>query len=62
MGAHGAEVRARIGIYRKAFETIAACEGMEIVMRGINIPKQKERYADPWHPDRVAIDFMAQRN
>jgi hypothetical protein len=54
------KVRARIGIYRKAFEAIAACEGIEIVMRGIRIPRQKERYADPWHPHRVAIDFMAQ--
>jgi hypothetical protein len=53
-------VRARIGIYMKAFEAIAACDGIEIVMRGIDIPKQKERYSDPWHPHRVAIDFMAQ--
>src|SRR5689334_3876788 len=53
-------IRARIGIYRKAFEAIAACEGIEIVMRGIHIPRQKERYLDPWHPHRVAIDFMAQ--
>ncbi|MDC8973995.1 DUF3800 domain-containing protein [Mycobacterium marinum] len=57
----GPKVRARIGIYRKAFEAIATCEGVEIVMRGVNIPNLKARYgANAWHPHRVAIDFVAQ--
>lgn len=55
------KIRARIGIYRKVYEAIAACEGIEIVFRGINIPRLKLRYRDnAWHPHRVAIDFMAQ--
>ncbi|MEN4396757.1 DUF3800 domain-containing protein [Mycolicibacterium senegalense] len=57
----GPKVRARIGIYRKAFEAIAACEGVEIAMRGVHVPNHKGRYgANAWHPHRVAIDFMAQ--
>lgn len=57
----GPKVRARIGIYRKAFEAIAACDGLEIAMRGVNIANHKARYgANAYHPHRVAIDFLAQ--
>jgi hypothetical protein len=60
-GHMGPKVRARIGIYRKAFEAIAACDGVEIATRGVNIPNLKAKYgANSWHPHRVAIDFMAQ--
>lgn len=53
-------IRARIKVYSEALEAIAACEGVELAFRGINIPALKERYPNPWHPHRVAIDFMAQ--
>jgi hypothetical protein len=55
-----AMVRARIQIYAKALRAIAACDGAEIAMRGIDIKRLNDRYTDPWHPHRVAIDFMAQ--
>lgn len=53
-------VRARIKIYANALEAIAACDGLQLVYRGIDIAKQKSRYATPWHPHRVAIDFVCQ--
>lgn len=55
------KIRARIGIYRKAYEAIAACDGIEIVLKGIHVARLKQRYGDnAWHPHRAAIDFMAQ--
>lgn len=53
-------VRARIKIYADAIDVIASCEGVELVLRGIDIPALNARYTEPWHPHRVAIDFMAQ--
>lgn len=54
-------IRARIGIYSKALQAIADCDGAEIAMRGINIERHKERYGDfAYHPHRVALDYMAQ--
>jgi hypothetical protein len=54
------KIRARIQIYSKALQAIADCDGVDIAMRGINIKRLNDRYTNPWHPHRVAIDFMVQ--
>lgn len=53
-------IRARIKIYSDALEAIASCDGVELALRGIDISALNRRYTKPWHPHRVAIDFMAQ--
>jgi hypothetical protein len=54
-------IRARIKVYSDALEAIAACDGLELAFRGIDIPKHKARYGSAtWHPHRVALDFLCQ--
>jgi len=53
-------VRARIKIYSNALEATAGCDGFEVAFSGIDIPYLNDRYTTPWHPHRMAIDFMAQ--
>ncbi|GJO33952.1 hypothetical protein NJB1507_46250 [Mycobacterium marinum] len=52
--------RARIKIYSDAFEAIAGCDGIEIVMCGIDIARLNRRYTNPLHPHREALDMLAQ--
>jgi hypothetical protein len=53
-------VRARINLYAAALQAVAACEGVQIVMAGINIPRLNRRYTAPHHPHREALDRLTQ--
>lgn len=53
-------VRARINVYSAALHAIADCEGIQIVMAGINVPRLNRRYTAPHHPHREALDRLTQ--
>lgn len=53
-------VRARIKVYSNAFEAIAAGDGIEIAVCGIDIGRLNRRYTNPFHPHREALDLLAQ--
>lgn len=54
------QVRARINIYQAAFRAIADCEGIQIVMAGIDIVRLNRRYTEPPHPHHEALDQLTQ--
>lgn len=53
-------VRARIKVYSDALDAIASYPNIEIAFRGIDILQHKKKYANPWHPHRVALDYLCQ--
>ena len=53
-------VRARINVYGAALRAIANCEGIQIVMAGIDIARVNRRYTTPPHPHTEALDQLAQ--
>ena len=52
--------RARIGIYTEAFEALAAYP-VQVVIRGVNIPRLRARYAYPDHPHAVVLAHLLER-
>lgn len=52
--------RARIGVYRQAFDAIASHD-VRIFIRGVHVPQLKERYAVPAHPHAVVLQHLLER-
>lgn len=52
--------RVRIAIYTKAFEAIAAYP-VQIVIRGVHIPRLHERYSRPDRPHAVVFSHLLER-
>lgn len=49
-----------IGIYAEAFQAIAA-HPVNIVVRGVHIPRLRQRYAYPDHPHAVVLAHLLER-
>lgn len=52
--------RARIGVYGRALEAIGASDA-RIIIRGVNIPRLRTRYAAPDHPHDVTLSHLLER-
>lgn len=53
-------VRARIGIYHDALRAVAQFP-VEIIIRGVDIPRLRARYAYPDHPHSVVLAHLLER-
>ncbi len=52
--------RARIGVYGDAFDAIAAHD-VEVIVRGVDIPRLNNRYTYPDHPHAVVLSHLLER-
>lgn len=52
--------RARIGVYHDAFMAIASFD-IEIIIRGMDVRRQRERYASPEEPHAVVLAHLLER-
>jgi len=53
-------IRARIGIYNDAFAAIGAHD-VQIMIRGVHVPRLLERYVMPDHPHTVVLQHLLER-
>lgn len=53
-------VRARINVYSAAFRAIAQCDGIHIIMVGVDTARLLRRYTNPRHPHHEALDILTQ--
>jgi hypothetical protein len=51
------QIRARIGVYNNAFQAIADHEAV-IIISGVDVARQRLRYADPYPPHTVALTYL----
>lgn len=52
--------RARINVYERAMEVVGA-SGARVVLRGMNVRRQRERYTDPHPPHEVVLGHLLER-
>lgn len=50
-------VRVRIAMYRRALRIVRE-SGAKVYLRGMDCERQRERYATPWPPHEVVLDFV----
>lgn len=55
-----AMARARIGVYASALDAIAAHD-VEVIIRGVDVPRLNRRYASPEHPHAVVLSHLLER-
>lgn len=53
-------IRARIGVYNDAFAAIAAYD-VQIMIRGVHVPRLNERYLYPNHPHTIVLQHLLER-
>jgi hypothetical protein len=52
--------RARIGVYNDAFDAIAG-RNVDIIVRGVHVPRLNQRYVYPDHPHAVVLSHLLER-
>lgn len=52
--------RARIGVYHDAFAAIASFD-VDIIIRGMDVKRQRERYVQPEEPHAVVLEHLLER-
>lgn len=55
-----AMARARIGVYNDAFAAIGESDA-EVLIRGVHVPRLRERYARPYHPHEVVLGHVLEK-
>lgn len=53
-------IRSRIGIYNDAFDAISSYD-VQIMIRGVHVPRLNERYIHPHHPHTVVLQHLLER-
>lgn len=56
----GVPTRVRINVYERAMEVVGS-SGAQILLRGMNVRRQRERYVDPHPPHEVVLGHLLER-